>query len=691
MSISSISGSSIDDFFNDPDYGNPNNSPVEVSDFEDNFENEKYDYFSKQSTPADNILAYDTDFNENIGIENLCSVQMIDDSTEEDEVHKPKGKKKVQKIETWKRHSSKNSRALGLEHTSIRGKHVMPRSIGPDCKCRSKCFTKVNSSERDMILENFNKIGHKEKQDTYIVGLIKLQAISRKRPRKNSKPKKISCYYKFRIDNEEKCVFKKAFCSILGIGKSRVERIVKLMQNNVPSPVDKRGKHNNRSNKKSDIVMFQIESHIESFPARQSHYSRSKNENVKYLTPDLNITTMYELYMLKYEPDTWKSIQDKIEGVKPIVSYDLYRKHFLTNYNLSFGYPRSDTCQTCDRLQNCITTSIDEVTKTNFETEKKLHLMKAEVFYSDIKLKTLETKEESSKLEVLAFDFQQNLPLPHVPCGDYFYKRQLWVYNLCISSGRTGMTYFFLYDEVTARKGQNEVISFLHHYLSEIMDNLVDTVYIITDNCSSQNKNYALVQYLYTLVTENLFGLKTIVHRYPEPGHSFLPCDRAFGLIEKRRRKLEHAFLPETYRELVKSTCKTFSVIDVKQDMILNFAEHFKQLFKKNVTNRTKAKFCILSYRFMEYTKQGLNASVSVHSTAKENFILQKPSTKILSLPPFSYKMYNGPLGLKPAKLKDVRDLSSKYVPPQYMWYYMALTSISDNNAIDSEEDLSST
>ncbi|KAF0755881.1 Uncharacterized protein FWK35_00012023 [Aphis craccivora] len=40
-----------------------------------------------------------------------------------------------------------------------------------------------------------------------------------------------------------------------------------------------------------------------------------------------------------------KIIQDKIEGTKPVVSYDIYRKHFLTSYNLSFGYPRSDTCR----------------------------------------------------------------------------------------------------------------------------------------------------------------------------------------------------------------------------------------------------------------------------------------------------------------------------------------------------------
>lgn len=52
--------------------------------------------------------------------------------------------KKNFKIETWIRNISKNSRALGLEHTSIRGVHVMPRSAGPDCKYRNKCFTKMN-------------------------------------------------------------------------------------------------------------------------------------------------------------------------------------------------------------------------------------------------------------------------------------------------------------------------------------------------------------------------------------------------------------------------------------------------------------------------------------------------------------------------------------------------------------------
>jgi len=43
---------------------------------------------------------------------------------------------------------------------------------------------------------------------------------------------------------------------------------MKYLQNNVPSPVDKRGKQIKRGNQKKDQVIFQIETHIDSFPSR---------------------------------------------------------------------------------------------------------------------------------------------------------------------------------------------------------------------------------------------------------------------------------------------------------------------------------------------------------------------------------------------------------------------------------------
>ncbi|KAJ8877098.1 hypothetical protein PR048_021550 [Dryococelus australis] len=47
------------------------------------------------------------------------------------------------------------------------------------------------------------------------------------------------------------------------------------------------------------------------------------------------------------------------------------------------------------------------------------------------------------------------------------------------------------------------------------------------------------------------------VDMYHQPGHSFLPCDRHFGHIEKNIRKKNRQdiyFIPQQYKTLVKNT-----------------------------------------------------------------------------------------------------------------------------------------
>lgn len=151
----------------------------------------------------------------------------------------------------------------------------------------------------------------------------------------------------------------------------------------------------------------------------------------------------------------------------------------------------------------------------------------------------------NESMDVLSFDYQQNMPLPHIPTADVFYKRQLWSYNFCIHSAKTGKSYFFMYNESVAKIGQNEVISFLYYYFKNILSQNIKKVFLFSDNCSSQNKNKTLFQFLSAVVNSPMFPIKSITHRYPEPGHSFLPCDRCFGHIEKARRKVEKVFLPE--------------------------------------------------------------------------------------------------------------------------------------------------
>lgn len=310
------------------------------------------------------------------------------------------------------------------------------------------------------------------------------------------------------------------------------------------------------------------------------------------------------------------------------MKYEFFSDYFNKKFNLSFGNPKSDTCQTCDRLQNLINAEIDQEIKLSFIEEKEIHKKKADIFYSDLKKLSLETKE-NPKMEVLSFDYQQNMPLPHVPCGDVFYKRQIWSYYFCIYSAKKNKAYFFMYDESIAKKGQNEVISFIHYYLENLLQQGVKNLYLFSDNCSSQNKNNAIIQYLYSVARYKAFGLETITQRYPEPGHSFLPCDCCFGLIEQKKRKIERVFLPQSYQTIVKETNPNkFYVINVTQNMILNFSEYFKPFFKKYISNSKKDKFSIMSYHQIDYSKDRLFCSITANSTGKEHYILHKIDNK---------------------------------------------------------------
>lgn len=109
-----------------------------------------------------------------------------------------------------------------------------------------------------------------------------------------------------------------------------------------------------RPNKLPDNILFQLSARIQSFPECVSHYSRQGNNEKRYLSAEFSVHKMYEMYIEKYEPDIYEIL---INGrkAKPIVKYPYFLKYFNNNFNLSFCNPKSDTCQTCDRLDNFIT------------------------------------------------------------------------------------------------------------------------------------------------------------------------------------------------------------------------------------------------------------------------------------------------------------------------------------------------
>src|SRR5262249_48021646 len=149
-----------------------------------------------------------------------------------------------------------------------------------------------------------------------------------------------------------------------------------------------------------------------------------------YLPEHLNVQKMYNMYREKYPAST--------------ASITVYRNIFNTSFNISFGYPRSDTCATCDEYivkESVFEKSLREMEnskdvkvveerenlKKNFKPVKKsqeLHKRKAETFYERKRETKNLAKTDNSHLAI-CMDYCKNLPCPNITCNDVYYKRQL--------------------------------------------------------------------------------------------------------------------------------------------------------------------------------------------------------------------------------------------------------------------------
>lgn len=587
------------------------------------------------------------------------------------------GKKRIRRPETWRRNAIKKRRAEGKEYVNWKGNIIPEKQIGPACECGRKCFTEERINIFEKIFREFNALANKEIQDAYLCGLIKCCAVSRRRSRAKSSAAERSGTYKYYLKTPKDTfqVCKKAFCSVHSVSTARVRRLTKYLRENIAAPADMRGRHSNRPNKVPDDILKQIDDHIKSFPKRRCHYGGVKTNEIRYLSSELNVSTMHKLYLQKYEPDVFQSLEGE-NKLKPVVTYDFYREYFLKNFKLSFGTPRTDTCQTCDNVEKRLTLLLSEEEKNLLLQQKNLHEKKASAFYADLKVKC-ELSVTESNIECIAFDFQQNMPLPLVPSGDAFYKRQLWVFNFCIFQSSKKISFMYMYDETVGKKGQNDVVSFLHHFIYKILDAKIKELYIFTDNCGAQNKNNVLVQYLYSQIKNGRFT--RIIHHFPEAGHSFLPCDRSFGVIEKYKKRIERAYTPNDYRKIVSKCSKKFKVINVTSDMIHDIKSILEPSFLKTYINteNKKEKWLISKYKIFDYVlDEGiprLRVSLNHSLLNSKEFRLEKQPNVPITFPLNPAPLYTEALPLKEPKYKDVMELAEKYVPRDDMIFYDGL------------------
>ncbi|KAK9754294.1 hypothetical protein QE152_g1327 [Popillia japonica] len=133
-------------------------------------------------------------------------------------------------------------------------------------------------------------------------------AILRKRRHimRNRNPEEEAAYhdstysYRVRIKRDNKVVeipvCYKAFLSIHGVTKGKVEYLQKSLKETGLAPKDKRGKHCALTNKLPDDSYKKVYDHINSFKGRLSHYSLHDSKKL-YLPEELNAGCPTTVYM----------------------------------------------------------------------------------------------------------------------------------------------------------------------------------------------------------------------------------------------------------------------------------------------------------------------------------------------------------------------------------------------------------
>ncbi|CAH1114826.1 unnamed protein product [Psylliodes chrysocephalus] len=323
--------------------------------------------------------------------------------------------------ENWKRQKNRKLRDECLPYKNSKGIVQVAKLPKPvDCsKCKLKCTEKFCEEERKSICKKYWILASYERKKDFILYNVTSHVPSSKRPRKeNARRRQNYKNYHFNKDTEQLQVCQNFFIKTLCIS-NRV--ILSAFEGKDEMghfrSIDKRGRKP-PANKTKPEVIAKVKTHIESFPAMESHYTRKSSER-KYLDCNLSITKMYDLYKQQLQQG----------GDTKIVSLITYRRIFCDNYNLSFFHPKKDQCLICSRYQQA---SPEEKQRLQVSYE---HHLRRKNESQQAKAEDKERAKVDESFMSVTFDLQSVL---QIPSSEYRYDHSSEYVGIQISTTRRG-------------------------------------------------------------------------------------------------------------------------------------------------------------------------------------------------------------------------------------------------------------
>lgn len=421
-------------------------------------------------------------------------------------------------------------------------------------KFGKKChlFTK---DQRQEIMTDFYSLKSLDLQRQYICNLTEVSCP--KRQKTNSRKGKRKDFF-LPYFGEKVPVCKVMFLNTLSISEKVMRTSIEKKKATGVVEEECRGGRTETMKKRDERIKKEIIEHINRFPRVESHYCREKSSK-EYLSPQLSITKMCDMYLEEY--------QDKDPA-----SLNTYRRVFKS-LNVSVHKPKKDQCTLCNTYHNA-----DEIIKSNMkesfekhEAEKK----RVRKIKEESKQKAIENKNHISAV----FDLQQVIQLPITQESALFYKQRLSFYNFTIYELANKDCYCYTWDQTKSKRGASEISSCIFRFLRSCDEKGAESVDLFSDGCFGQNKNSVLpAMFLYFL--KNSKNIRTITHYFFEVCHGQNEGDSAHSAISRAIKAAGDLFLPSQIIPIIRLARKKhpYIVTEMNYDDFLNFKKFSQDL-----------------------------------------------------------------------------------------------------------------
>lgn len=375
--------------------------------------------------------------------------------------------------------------------------------------------------------------------------------------KKKGSRKERKMIYHLPINKERKQVCQKMFLSTLGVTGRQIRTTLSKRKKDGQMEMEGRGGRRDSDKLNDERKRQSIFNHIEKFPRMESHYCRVKSKH-EFLSPELNIPTMYDMYVADM----------KAKNEKPASQVTYYR--VFKSMGLKFFSLKKDACGICLRKMK------ENPQDESFVATYQKHINE-KLQVRQVKEEMKEMAKQDPKLCAAVFDLQQVIYTPKSNHSSIFYKRRLANYNFTIYDLHSGEGRCFLWHEGVAKRGANEISTCIYKFLQEMDADGKEQVTLFCDGCVGQNKNSVLHSMIfYTL--QKATNLKKVSVNYFETNHGQSEGDCMHSVIERKVKRQPEIMVPSQLATIVQmaraSGKKQYKVYQINTADILDWKQY---------------------------------------------------------------------------------------------------------------------